>query len=69
VVVAEGGFAHVGEFDGSFAGAVSKVIAMYGMEFCCCDDFCQFLHIHRFNIYNVYTNQYDRSSTDRGERD
>ena len=58
VVVAEGGFAHVGEFDCAFAGAVGKVIAMYGMEFSSCNHLCQLLHIHRFNIHDVYINHF-----------
>ena len=58
MVVAEGGFAHVGEFDCAFAGAVGKVIAMYGMEFSSCNHLCQLLHIHRFNIHDVYINHF-----------
>ena len=44
---------HVAQSDRAFTTAVDKQVALNRMELGCCYDLGQFLHVSRFNVYNV----------------
>ena len=45
---------HVTETDGAFATAVHKYITLVWMALCSRDDFRQFLHVGRLDVYNIW---------------
>ena len=53
VIVAQCRLTHVSELDGTLRARVHELIAMIGVEFGGSDDFCQFFHVHWFDIDNV----------------
>ena len=55
MLVTQSAFSHVGELDGTFGACVHEPIAALRVELGCCDDFCQFFHIGRFDVDDVET--------------
>ena len=53
MLVTEGTFPHVCQFDGPLRACVHEPVAALGMELCRCNDFCKFFHIRRFDINNI----------------
>ena len=45
---------HVTQTDGAFATAVHKYITLVWMALCSRDDFRQFLHVGRLDVYNIW---------------
>lgn len=53
VLIAQGGFSHITQFDGALARTVHKDVALLRMEFSSCNHLGQFLHVGRFDVHNV----------------
>ena len=53
VLITEGTLPHVCKLNSSFRTGVHEPVAASRMKLCRRDDFCQFLHICRFDINNI----------------
>lgn len=51
--VTESALPHIGQLDGTLGAGVHEPVTADRVELSRCDDFCQLLHIRRFDIHNI----------------
>ena len=55
MLVAERTLSHVSQLDGSLGAGIHEPVTAHGVEFSCCDDLGELLHVGRLDVYNVET--------------